>query len=134
MTAAAQARFERVQAAIKAGRMPAPDDARWFTQIDANELKVGAAGLDETRKLIAEFARRFALTCDQIHTRVARYEATAWRRERLLSDCAPQRVGYPEEFAWKILRAYGRAPSASTIRRILKEIAKSRGAVTTSQV
>lgn len=130
----AQARFERVQAAIAAGRTPAPDDARWFLKLDANEFQGDAAGLDETRKLIVELARQFALTSDQAHARIARYEATAWRRERLLPECAPQRVGHPEEFAWKILRAYGRAPSPRTIRRILEEgsLAKSRGAVATA--
>jgi hypothetical protein len=131
---AARARFERVQAAIAAGHAPAPDDARWFLKLDANEFQGGVAGLDETRKLIAELARLFALTSDQAHARIARYEAMAWRRERLLSECASQRVGRPEEFAWKILRAYGRTPSARTIRRILEEeaVAKSRGAMATA--
>lgn len=132
--AAAQARFERVQAAIKAGRAPAPDDARWFLKLDANEFQGSAAGLTETKKLVAELAHTFALTSDQAHACVARYDATAWRRERLLAECPPQRVGRPEEFAWKILRSYGRTPSSRTIRRILEgeALAKSRGEMATA--
>ena len=130
---AAQARFERVQAAIAAGRSPAPDDARWFLKLDANEFQAGSASLDEARKLIAELAKRFVLTSDQAYECIARYDTTAWRRERLLAECPPQRIGRPEEFAWKILRSYGRTPSSRTIRRILEEkaLAKSRGAMAT---
>jgi hypothetical protein len=131
---AAQARFERVQAAIAAGRTPAQDDARWFLKLDADEFQGGAAGLNEVRKLIAEFALQFPMTSKDMSKCIARYEASAWGRERLSVDCPTARIGRPEEFAWKILRCYGRSPKDRTIRRILEEkaVAKSRGAMATA--
>jgi hypothetical protein len=122
------ARFARIQAALTENRQPAPDDVEWVLSIDAESVRrrPGTEGLEEAKRLIVEFARKFCLTSLQMHACIARYETSAWPRERLLDECPRLRVGRPEEFCWKILRAY-RAPSDRTIRRILEleTVAKS---------
>jgi hypothetical protein len=128
-----QARLARIQAALAANRQTAPDDVAWVLSIDAESVArhqpAGDAG-QEAKRLIVEFANKFSLTSVQMSVKIARYEATAWPRERLSDECPPHRLGHAEEWCWKILRAY-RAPSDRTIRRILEieTVAKSRGAM-----
>ena len=125
------ARLERIKNALAENRQPAPDDVAWALSIDEQSIRAEVGGLDEAKRLIVEFSRRFpALTSIGMRDLIARYETSAWRRERLADECPPQRVGRPEEFCWRILRAY-RAPSDRTIRRILEieAVAKSRGAM-----
>jgi hypothetical protein len=128
----AHARLERLKLALAAKRQPAADDVAWALSIDPESIgRHSDAGLEEAKRLIVEFSRRFPLmTSTVMCDRIERYETTAWPRDRLADECPPHRVGRVEEFCWKILRAY-RAPSDRTIRRILEmeAVAKSRGAM-----
>lgn len=128
-------RMMRVQAALKAGRALAPDDRDFLLLIRPDSVPsppgAGAVALNETRRLLLEFARRFPMNSLRMHERLCRYESSAWSRERMLDACPIQRIGRPEEFCWRVLRAFGRSPSARLIREILRKnsVAASRGGV-----
>jgi hypothetical protein len=129
----AEDRLQRVQAALKSGRELAPDDRDFLLSIAPESVPLppgaSAAALGETRQLIADFARAFPMNSLRMYERLSRYEGTAWPRERLFDACPAPRKGRPEEFCWRILRAFGRSPSARMIREILREdsVAASRG-------
>lgn len=116
-------RLERAQAALAAGRMPAPDDLRWLLTLSPAgvlpQRTEAAEELLEMRRLVVEFAQACGLPAGEIHKRINRYESSAWARERLADECPPHRRGRAEEFCWKILRAYGRAPSERMLRQII---------------
>jgi hypothetical protein len=126
-------RLQRVQAALAAGLAPAADDLAWLLAIEPESVPPQSgeadAALRETRTLIIEFSQVFRLTAAKVRRCIYDYETTAWSRERLNHECLPERAGRKEEYCWRILRAYGRAPSEKVIRRILdgKDLDKSRG-------
>jgi hypothetical protein len=78
-------------------------------------------GLDKVTRLVLDFARRWGLNSEELHQRVARYETTAWPRERTYGECPARHAGRAEAICWEILRIYGRTPAARTIRRMLEE-------------
>lgn len=132
MRTARASRLERILAAVAEGHAPAPDDVEWSRTADLPSLPAmpgeAEAARREMRSLVVEFAQRCGLTAEAVHREISFYEGTSWPRELRLDACPPRLIGRRQEFAWHILRAYGRCPSEKTIRRVLegKNLDKSR--------
>jgi hypothetical protein len=83
------------------------------------------AALDQRDALLCEAARRFYADTShrqaaiRLRTALARYECSAWRRERIAITCPSRHAGKLEASCWRILRASDRVPSESLIRQIL---------------
>ncbi len=131
MSGSVRTALARIQEALDAGVAPSPVDMQMLRSINADTVHgtLGSpGGLDNVRRLIVEFARRFGLNSLQLREKLRRYETSAWRRgERADSECPTRRAGHPEEFCWEILRIYGRTPTDRTIRRMLD--AQGRGQI-----
>lgn len=55
----------------------------------------------------------------QIHSVLVRYRESAWRREKTLPVCPPNRCGTKEGFAWELLMIDDSIPAARTIADII---------------
>jgi hypothetical protein len=53
-----------------------------------------------------------------LHTKLARYRETAWRRDQPTATC-PAQQGQVEQVMWMILKVRDRVPSEMTIHRAL---------------
>jgi hypothetical protein len=130
-------------ARIARGELPSAELCAWFlTVVEAFESGVAieiAFGLkprrgerDPRRKsalarrdaLLCEAARRFWLGSEvrasrELASALRLYEATAWRRERVLDELPLYRRGTVRELYWRILREWPQPISAGHIRRIL---------------
>lgn len=62
---------------------------------------------------------RPATAAQEISTRLTRYTASAWLRERHLDTCPPRHEGRAEALFWRALRLVERTPSPERIRKIL---------------
>lgn len=117
------AALARVQQAVAANRAPSPADMQMLVSINVESIhgEVGSpGGLDRVRRLIVDLAQMIGANSVELQRRIARYECTAWLRERILPECPTRHAGRPEAICWEILRLYGHTPTARTIRRVLE--------------
>jgi hypothetical protein len=83
------------------------------------------ASLDQRDALLCEAAAAFfpdtshRQAAIRLRTALARYECSAWRRERVAVTVPSRHAGRLDGFCWRILRAVDHVVSVSLIRQIL---------------
>lgn len=129
----------RVTEALAAGTLPERDDCTWLVS-EAQKYYDGECGLVEALGLNVDAGQRDPRTvlalqlrdesvraaskywpvAENLHLALNRYFCAGWKRERELRDCPAHRIGKPEEFLWRILKAREHVISSKQIRDILR--------------
>jgi hypothetical protein len=91
-----------------------------------HRLPATLAAIERRNGLLCEAADRFCVglsgraAASWLHTRLGRYQAGAWRRDRSEALCPARHAGRIEESLWMILKARDVVPSERSIRAVLR--------------
>lgn len=105
-------------------RLP-PDDAEWLAARAARLVKRPDPAIERRNVLLREVAEKhFGGTSENERARaicegLTRYAASAWPRERLVTECPERHHGRVSEYWWRILKQRDFVPSQRQIRRVL---------------
>lgn len=135
-TMTAHVRIAALINALKAGEPLAAEDARWLGSSLESERPLRALGLTRSpgqrslatiaatelrNQLLREAAEKHfpgfskSKQAETLFKGLQRYRCSAWERERSEVECPLKRLGKPEDFYWRILKARDRQLSAKTI-------------------
>jgi hypothetical protein len=112
--------------AVLAGRAVSIDSALGITGTRGQRRLATRVRLERRDNLIREAAARFFpgmrtnAQADRLARALARYSDTAWRRDRMVSECPARLVNTLQAYCWELLANNEKVLGAERIKQILR--------------